>query len=172
MLAGLLVVAGCRDHTQRDADDYQKGVDAYAKGDYAIALGEFKPLAERSNAQAQFSLGMMYHQGRGVPQDDKEAAAWWGKAAEQGHAEAQDNLGFRYARGQGVPQDWVQADKWFTIASVSGNESAMKNKKVIEVHMPAEKIAEANKLAQEWREQHQKLPGLVEATAAHPSSSP
>lgn len=165
LLAALLLVAGCRDHAQRDADNYQKGTEAYAKGDYAVALGKFKLLAERGNAQAQFSLGVMYHQGQGVPQDDKEAAIWWSKAAEQGHAEAQDNLGFRYARGQGVAQDWVQADQWFTIASASGNESAMKNKKVIEVHMSAEKIVEANKLANEWLEKHPKLPGPMQQSS-------
>ena len=158
LLAGLLVVVGCRDHAQREASRYQKGADAYAKGNYVVALEKFKPLAEYGNAQAQFSLGMMYHQGQGVSQDDKEAVGWWGKAAEQGHAEAQDNLGFRYARGQGIAQDWVQADKWFTVAAASGNESAINNKKVIEVHMPPEKIVEADALAQEWLVQHKKSP--------------
>jgi TPR repeat protein len=156
LLAGFLVFAGCRDHTQKDATRFQKGTDAYANGDYAAALAKFKPLAERGNAQAQFNLGVMYHQGQGVSQDDKEAAVWWSKAAEQGHAEAQDNLGFRYARGQGIVQDWVQADKWFTIAAAAGNESAMKDKKVIEVHMPPENIVEANTLAQEWLTKHKK----------------
>lgn len=129
-------LAGCGDSAQRDVASYQEGVDAYARGNYAAALEKFRPLAEQDNAQAQFSLGVMYHQGQGVAQDDKEAVAWWNKAAERGHVEAQGNLGMRYARGQGVAQDWVQADKWFTIAASSGNETAMKNKKVVEVHMP------------------------------------
>ena len=156
LLAGFLFVSGCRDHHTQRESSYQKATEAYAQGNYVVALEKFKPLAEHGSAQAQFNLGVMYHQGQGVPQDDKEAAGWWSKAAEQGHAEAQDNLGFRYTRGQGVAQDWVQADKWFTIAAASGNESAIKNKKVIEVHMPPEKIAEANSLAQEWLDKHKK----------------
>ena len=154
LLAVFLAFGGC-DQTLRDAvTSHQEGADAYAHGNYALALEKFRPFAEQGNAQAQFSLGLMYHQGQGVAQDDKEAVAWWNKAAEQGHVEAQDNLGMRYARGQGVVQDWVQADKWFTVAAGLGNEASMKDKKVVEVHMQAEKIAEANALAQEWLATH------------------
>lgn len=157
LLAVFLAFGGCNDHTLRDtATGHQEGADAYAHGNYAVALEKFKPLAEQGNMQAQFSLGVMYHQGQGVPQDDKEAVAWWSKAAEQGHVEAQDSLGMRYARGQGIAQDWVQADKWFTIAAGLGNQTGMEDKKVVEVHMPADKIAEANALAQEWLVQHKK----------------
>jgi len=151
-----LALAGCGSHSQKEAGDYQEGVDAYAKGNYAVALEKFKPLAEGGKAEAQFNLGVMYRQGQGVAQDDKQAVEWWSKAAEQGHVEAQDNLGLRYARGQGVAQDWEQADKWFTIAAASGNETALKNKKVVEIHMPPEKVVGANALAQVWLEKHKK----------------
>jgi len=156
MGAVFILLAGCGNHSQRDAAGYQEGVDAYAKGNFAVALEKFKPLAEGGNMQAQFNLGVMYRQGQGVPQDDKQAVDWWSKAAEQGHVEAQDNLGLRYARGQGVAQDWEQADKWFTISAASGNETALKNKKVVEMHMPPEKIVGANAMAQVWLEHHKK----------------
>jgi len=42
--------------------------------------------AEQGDAPAQFALGVMYAEGRGVPQDDAEAVRWYGLAAEQGHA--------------------------------------------------------------------------------------
>lgn len=156
LIAVFFALAGCDGYSQRDAADYQEGVAAYAQGNYAVALEKFKPLALAGDAKAQFNLGVMYRQGQGVPQDDKEAVAWWSKASEQGHREAQDNLGLRYARGQGVAQDWVLADKWFTIAATSGNETAIKNKKVVEAHMPPEKIVAANALAQEWLTKHKK----------------
>jgi len=44
-------------------------------------------LAERGDAEAQDILGNMYYNGQGVPQDYKEAARWYRKAAEQGDAE-------------------------------------------------------------------------------------
>lgn len=156
LVAVLLAAAGCGDQSQQDAASYKEGTDAYANGNFAVALEKLKPLAEQGNAQAQFSLGLMYRQGKGVPQDDREAGAWWSKAAEQGYVEAQEHLGLRYANGQGVVQDWVQADKWFSIEAASGKETAINNQRVVEVHMPPEKIAEAKALAQEWLAKHKK----------------
>ncbi len=49
--------------------------------------------AEQRDAQAQYNLGVLYAEGRGVPQDDAEAARWFRLAAEQGLADAQANLG-------------------------------------------------------------------------------
>ncbi len=40
--------------------DFQAGVDAYNGGDYDTALKEFRPLAERGKAVAQWSLGIMH----------------------------------------------------------------------------------------------------------------
>ncbi|MCX8201638.1 MAG: SEL1-like repeat protein [Candidatus Caldarchaeum sp.] len=37
-------------------------------------------------ATAQYNLGIMYAMGRGVLQNDAQAALWWRKAAEQGLA--------------------------------------------------------------------------------------
>lgn len=41
----------------------------------------------RRLAEAQFNLGIMYHNGLGVPQDYAQAVAWYRKAAAQGFAE-------------------------------------------------------------------------------------
>ncbi|MFZ5523644.1 MAG: sel1 repeat family protein [Pseudomonadota bacterium] len=150
LVVALLATAGCGDRSRQDAAAYQQGIDAYAKGDFAVALKKLQPIAEQGNADAQFRLGLMYDLGNGVAQDDKQAVAWWSKAAEQGQAEAQEHLGLNYAKGKGVERDWVQADKWFGIAAASGKESAIKNQKVVEVHMQPDKIAEANALVQEW----------------------
>ena len=46
--------------------DFQKGFDAADKGDFATALKEWKPLAEQGDADAQYYLGLMYAQGKGV----------------------------------------------------------------------------------------------------------
>ena len=58
-------------------------------GDYAAALKELRPAAEQGHADAQYSLGLMYAEGQGVPTDDTEVAKWFRKAAEQGMALAQ-----------------------------------------------------------------------------------
>ncbi len=61
-----------------------EGLAAHKRGDYATALREFRSLAELGDAVAQYSLGLMYYHGRGVPQDYAEAAKWYRKAAERG----------------------------------------------------------------------------------------
>ena len=52
--------------------------------------------AEEGDAAAQFNLGVMYADGRGVPQDETEAVRWYRLAAERGNARAQANLGVKY----------------------------------------------------------------------------
>ena len=62
--------------------DFNKGWTAAQNGDYATALKEWKPLAEKGDAVAQYNLGQMYRNGDGVPQDYTEAVRWWRLAAE------------------------------------------------------------------------------------------
>ena len=56
---------------------FDEGLAAYERGDYATALREWRPLAEQGNAKAQVNLGVMYETGQGVPQDYREAVAWY-----------------------------------------------------------------------------------------------
>lgn len=80
---------------------------------YKERLAELRPAAEQGDAVSQFDLGVMYANGKGVPQDYVEAVKWYRKAADQGLAEAQSNLGDMYANGQGVPQDHAEAVKMY-----------------------------------------------------------
>ncbi|MRD72059.1 sel1 repeat family protein, partial [Rhodocyclus tenuis] len=72
---------------------YDEGLAAYEKNDFKTALREFRPMAVSGDARAQFALGVMYENGRGIAQDYKEAVRWYRLAAEQGDATAQYNLG-------------------------------------------------------------------------------
>ena len=80
-----------------------------------------KRLAKGGDKSAQDNLGVMYSIGDGVPQDYKEAAKWFTKAAEQGYANAQYSLGVMYRDGDGVPQDYKEAVKWYTKAAEQGD---------------------------------------------------
>jgi len=92
-----------------------------------------------------------------VPQDHIKAANLCRKAAEQGYAPAQSSLGVLYFRGEGVPQDYVQAHMWFNLAasrlpSGEKRDSAVKNRAITASVMTPEQIAEAQRLAREWRQ--------------------
>ena len=62
------------------------------------AVKRFLKAAEQGDAAAQFSLGWMYANGRGVEQDDELAVLWYRKAAEQGQASAQKNLDIMFKK--------------------------------------------------------------------------
>ena len=140
------------------AAPYEDASAAHDRGDYATALRLVRPLAAQGHAAAQNNLGIMYVYGQGVPQDDAEAIKWFRKAAAQGHAPAQNNLGIMYRNGQGVPQDYVQAYVWFNLAAArfspsetEKREKALSDREEVAAKMTSEQIAEARRLAQEWK---------------------
>ena len=51
------------------AADFEKTYEAYQKGDYETALNGFFELASENHMKAQFYLGVMYREGKGVKQD-------------------------------------------------------------------------------------------------------
>jgi TPR repeat protein len=53
----------------------------------------YQKAADQGYAGAQYDLGFMYVNGKGVLKDDKQAVYWYQKAADQGYAEAQSILG-------------------------------------------------------------------------------
>jgi TPR repeat protein len=128
--------------------------------DYAAAAGWYRKAAEQGDADAQFNLGIMYDKGRGVPQDYAVAVKWYRRAAEKGHATAQTNLGIRYHKGQGVTQDYVQAHKWYNLAVSRlppGEDRvlAVKYRNTAASRMTAAQIAEAQRLARDWKPKRQ-----------------
>jgi tetratricopeptide (TPR) repeat protein len=73
--------------------DVKAGVDRWMAGDYSGAVAQWKPLAEKGDADAQFNMGQAYKMGRGVPVNLETAKSWYQKAAAQGHEQAQVNVG-------------------------------------------------------------------------------
>src|SRR6476619_5000814 len=153
---------------------------------------ELSQLAQRGDASAQNELGLLYYEGKGVPQNHRMAKEWFDKAVLQGHAGAQVNLGTLYLRGEGAPQSSQMALLWFSRAA--GQEDALAFAKLglmysqgrgvlqdfIQAHfcykrygdhregrsaeardalakqMTPAQIAEAQRLAREWRPREEK----------------
>ena len=83
--------------------------------------------AEQGHVDAQFNLGCMYENGRGVKQDYSEAVRWYRMAAEQGYADAQHNIGYMYENGEGVQQDYGGAVRWYRLAANQEDTSTQLN---------------------------------------------
>jgi TPR repeat protein len=71
--------------------------------------------------------------------------------ADQGDKRAQYTLGFLYRMGQGVPQDYVQAHMWSDLAAAQSYQNAASNRDAVARLMTPAQIAEAQKLAREWK---------------------
>ena len=69
------------------------GVEAWQAGNYDEAIRQWRPLADRGDADAQYNIAQAYFLGRGVPQNMNLAEQWYERAARQGHEEAQANYG-------------------------------------------------------------------------------
>ncbi len=103
---------------------FEEGLHANQRKDYVAAMKSWRPLAEQGDPRAQAGLGMLYHFGLGVAQDDQEAARWHRRAAEQGFALGQYALGELYEAGLGVKQDYQEAVLWYRLAAEQGNDLA------------------------------------------------
>ena len=115
LMALALALALALSAAPASADAMDDAVAAFQRGDYVKALRLFHILAERGDAVAQGSLGLMY------------------------------------ANGEGVTQDYVLAHMWFNLAAAQGVDQANAARDVVAEHMTSEQVAEAQRLAREWK---------------------
>jgi uncharacterized protein len=112
--------------------------------------------AEKGDPEAQFNLAKNYEAGRGgLKKDYAEAKRWYLRAAEQGDPFAQASAAILFRFGKGVAQDYVEAYKWFYLAASrttgSDQESILELRDSTAARMTAEQLAEASRLAREWK---------------------
>ena len=126
-------------------EELEAGMAALREQDYDAAHTTFLVLAAQGDAEAQYQLASLYHQGLGSDTDpwnrrdgaasdslgqgaDLTAAArWYEEAARQGHAAAQYALGNMHLMGEGVEQDDGEAARWHEKAAAQGHAAARLN---------------------------------------------
>jgi len=94
---------------------------------YAVTPGVDPALLAKASGgdpSAEIELGDMYAAGADVPQDLKQAAEWYRKAAEQGSAAGEVYLAELYRDGRGVARDKTQAAEWYRKAAEQGEAGA------------------------------------------------
>ncbi len=132
---------------------YDDAVQAYGTGDYATALAEFRVLADQGKPEAQYFMGLFYHNGFGVPRDQVESANWFLKAARQGDARSQYYVGIMADKGQGLEKDPVAAHMWLSLSAAnpqSSHRDSLYTREAIEKlerTMTPEQIAKAKEAA-------------------------
>jgi TPR repeat protein len=98
------------------------------------------------------------------------AMKWWRRAADRGSTSVQMKLAYAYGQGRGgTPADYTQAYKWYDIAAAiigakidelpvaashngeKDNSDQLWYRDQVAKHMTSEQIAEAQRLAREWK---------------------
>ncbi len=98
-------------------------------------------------AWADFQAGMDAYNRK----DYATALSEWRPLAEQENAHAQFYLGVMYENGFGLPQDYVQAHMWYHLAVANGHKDAVTLRDRLAKQMTPAQIAEAQRLAREWK---------------------
>lgn len=119
--------------------------------DYRRAKEWFEEAAKQGNAAAQINIGTLYLHGEGAPRSGQMALFWFSRAADQRNALAFAKLGMMYAEGRGVVQDFIKAHMWYNLSAAQGENRSAVARDALAKQMTTAQIAEAQRLAQEWK---------------------
>ena len=124
---------GTRNHRGRPSNPYARYqlakiilADPAAEPEqFRTALEWLTEAAEAGLVHAQYELGKIYRDGRGVEKDALLAAAWLTRAAEQGSDAASYALGaLLLTGGEGLAKDILSALNWLRRSAEDGNQYA------------------------------------------------
>lgn len=117
----------------------------------APSLQTLRELATAGDPGAQFRLGVIYEEGRGVKPSGRQAERWYRRAALQNDADAQLALGVILAIGDGVDRDYSQAYVWFSQAASLGHKDAAELRDLVARELGLAAREAANQQAEELR---------------------
>lgn len=139
------------------AGQLEDGTAAHERGDFATAVKLWRLSADQGNLQAQFFLGTMYENGKGVAQDYKEAMKWYRRAAtRQDYGAPQYALGSMYVKARGVPQDNVRGYMWYHLAASAGDPVAAMLRDALAKKMTPAEIRQAEDMAKRCQQSNHK----------------
>lgn len=143
--------------------------------DFDQALKWYRIAADQGSSYGENVMGVAYEHGFHVAQDDAEAFRWYRRAANKIYDRAgntwihtpQYNIGAMYASGRGTAQDYVRALMWFALAVGFGDtkppapfgielvdtpkQTGPEQRDRLMALMTSAQIAEAERMAREWR---------------------
>ncbi|MDI9347397.1 MAG: tetratricopeptide repeat protein [Methylacidiphilales bacterium] len=109
-------------------------------------------LANRGKANAEYLVGKMYEEGKGVSQNYLLAQNWYQKSAEHGLSEGMCLLGKRLALDESNRENIVLAHKWINVAISNRSPSCVaKDLKLLEAKLTPDELAKAQKEALVFR---------------------
>jgi hypothetical protein len=127
------------------------------KSDLRLAARRYQEAAAQGFMPAQYRLGRLYEDGRGVTRDLDQAAAWYRKAADQTDPAAQLRLGILLSPGNGARTDVVEAHMWLNLSASRWKNEALRVEAVarraaIEKQMTEAQISDAIRRSLRWQD--------------------
>ena len=98
------------------------GIQAYDRQDYKAAYEQLLPLAEQGDAQAQYYVGSMLVDGRGVSADQAKGVNLLEQAVSKKNYKAAKTLGKMYLSGFGVAMDAEKGAKYILLSESLATE--------------------------------------------------
>jgi hypothetical protein len=96
-------------------------IEGYRRGEYTQQPEKLLALAKKGFGPAQYELGTLYQEGRGVPRDSTRAVQLYKLAAAHGIRDANTSLGMMYEKGDGVARDKFAAEDYYAVAARQGD---------------------------------------------------
>lgn len=110
--------------TQEIIEAFNNGQKSSANKDYTHAVQYYRIAAEKGLPPAQFELGCLYLQGKGVAYNIKEGFKWIKLSAEAGWSRAYTPLAGMYYEGLGTTKNVEEATKWYFKGAEYGDKEA------------------------------------------------
>lgn len=123
----ILFVILCSSVSTVLASQMDEALQAFRTGDLPKAITIWTAEARQGDSEAQYILGTLFLDGKGVTQNYDEAGKWLQESADQGYALSQNTLANMYFFGSGVPTDYKLAAKWWLLAAEQGVSDAQNN---------------------------------------------
>lgn len=96
-----------------------------AHPDVSVVMEWYRKCIDKGHKEMWYDLGKIYHEGKGIERNLKEARQCYLFAARTAHvAEAEYALGCMYERGEGVPANLQKAVCWYKEAAKQGHTEA------------------------------------------------
>ena len=107
----------------RAVGNYNDALKLVRGGKFGLAMKEFLQLAETGHAPSQFSVGLIYHLGRGTKVDLAKAYYWYKRSVLNDHVAGINNIGMMYLNGEYVVQNRDVAFRLFKKASTTHSQA-------------------------------------------------
>ena len=105
---------------------FKQALSLIAQNNYTEALPILEQAANLGNANAMYTFGELYAEGKVVASDVQKSYEYYSQAAQKEHPQAQYQLGMCFLGGKGVSTDMQQAQQWIEKAAQNGYPEALK----------------------------------------------